>query len=142
MYLVLKEMKVWVDFLFDTDGVLEDDYASKDSRYFDEFYSWLSRRQKLFESHPLSEYIEPISSIFIRVVSAKKLFDMNENSTSFFGKFGRIASQGGMIVLMPEFIKQRKMLDGLINILANQHRESLAENDIGKKVSKKKYSLN
>jgi hypothetical protein len=45
MYLVLKEMKVWVDFLFDTDGVLEDDYASKDSRYFDEFYSWLSRRQ-------------------------------------------------------------------------------------------------
>ncbi|MFK8162894.1 MAG: hypothetical protein AB8H12_10570 [Lewinella sp.] len=130
MYLVLKEMKIWVEFLFDTDGVLEDDYAAKDSRYFDQFYTWLNSRRTLFSEHALSEYLEPVISIFIRVVSAKKLYDMNQNSSSVFGKLGRIASQGGMIALMPEFVKQRKMLDGLIDIFANQLRERLADGDV------------
>ncbi|MFK7905959.1 MAG: hypothetical protein AB8B69_12575 [Chitinophagales bacterium] len=130
MYLVLKEMKEWIDFLFNTSSTYADEVEVKDSKYFEHFYTWLIKRRHLFEEHSLSKYLEPIASISIRIIAAKRLYDMNSDGNSLFSKISSFASQGGLIALMPEFAKQRKMLDGLIDIFAAELRDDLAKNKV------------
>lgn len=129
MLLVLKEMKMWIDYLVGPEGISVEEKNSSDWQYFKQ---WLTNRKKLFEDDALSEYLLPIHKATLQLVMLKYGRDQGYlgNDDSFLGKVGSLLGGGALLAAAHEVTKQRKMLKGMIDIYAKDLRDELANNNI------------